>query len=416
MRAVIYARYSSDVQRAASIADQVEICRRYAERQGWQLARVYEDRALSRASAARPGFQALLADAERGLFHVVVVEALDRVGRRLADIAALHDRLEFRRIELHAVNMGAVGAMHVGLLGTMAQLYLSDLKDKTRRGQLGRVLQGRAAGGRAYGYQTVEGDTGRRRIDELEARVVERIFKLFADGVSPRAIARHLNAEGVPGPDGRPWQDTTIRGQAERGTGILNNELYAGQLVWNRCSYVKDPRSGRRLARPNPAEVWERQPVPELRLVDDALWQAVKRRQQVLAFAVGRNDAGQALNRAHRRRFLLSGLLLCGRCGGGYTIMGKDRYGCAAHRSKGTCGNDRTIGRQAIEGRVLDGLKHLLLAPDLFEEFARSYQEECSRLARDAVAGRAALEGRLVPVERKIGSIIRAVEDSTSLR
>ena len=77
--------------------------------------------------------------------------------------------------------------MHVGLLGTMAQLYLSDLKDKTRRGQLGRVLQGRSAGGRAYGYRAVEGETGSRRMDEGEAAVVRRICKLFADGVSPRA-------------------------------------------------------------------------------------------------------------------------------------------------------------------------------------------------------------------------------------
>ena len=297
MRAVIYARYSSDAQSAASIEDQVEVCRRYAERQGWQLARVYEDRAISGASAARPGYQALLADAERGLFDVIVVEALDRLGRKLADVAALHDRLEFRRIALHAVNMGVVTTMHVGLLGTMAQLYLSDLKDKTRRGQLGRVLQGRAAGGRAYGYRTVEGETGRAG-STRPRRGGRRIFELFAAGVSPRAIARQLNAEGVPGPDGRPWQDTTIRGQAERGTGILNNELYAGQLVWNRCSYVKDPRSGRRLARPNPPEQWERIAVPELRIVDDALWQAVKRRQAGLAFAVG---AGRRRERAQPR-------------------------------------------------------------------------------------------------------------------
>lgn len=55
-----------------------------------------------------------------------------------------------------------------------------------------------------------------------------------------RAIARRLNEEHVPGPESRPWQDTTIRGQKERGTGIPNNELYISQLVWNRCSYVKD--------------------------------------------------------------------------------------------------------------------------------------------------------------------------------
>ena len=373
--------------------------------------RSYEDRAISGASTASPAFQAILADAERGRYDVIVVEAIDRSGRKLADVAALHDRLEFRRIQLHAVNMGVVSAMHVGLLGTMAQLYLSDLKDKTRRGQLGRVLQGRAAGGRAYGYRAVEGEAGLRRIDEAEAEVVRRIFKLFADGVSPRAIARRLNSEGVAGPDGRPWQDTTIRGQAERGTGILNNELYVGQLVWNRCSYIKDPRTGRRLSRPNPPEQWERIQVAELWIVDEALWQAVKHRQGALSFTVARDEGGKALNRAHRRRFLLSGLLVCGMCGGGYTIMGKDRYGCAAHRSKGNCGNDRTIGRQAIEGRVLTGLKHHLLAPELFEAFARSYQEECAVLARSAVAERTGLQGRLAQVERKIMAMIRAIED-----
>ena len=126
---------------------------------------------------------------------------------------------------------------------------------------------------------------------------------------------------------------------------------------------------------------------------------------------MARDEGGHALNRAHRRRFLLSGLLVCGMCGGGYTIMGKDRYGCAAHRSKGTCGNDRTIGRQAIEGRVLDGLKHQLLAPELFEAFARSYQEECAVLARSVMADRAGLEGRLAAVERKIAAMIRAIED-----
>ena len=226
MLAIVYARFSSERQSERSIEDQLEVCRRYVEGQGWKLVRSLRgpgDLGGERGAAGLPG-------AARGrrarLFDVVVVEAIDRLGRKLADVAALHDRLEFRRIQLHAVNMGLVSTLHVGLLGTMAQLYLSDLKDKTRRGQLGRVLQGRAAGGRAYGYRAVEGETGLRRVDEAEAAVVRRIFRLFADGRSPRGIARALNAEGVPGPDGRPWQDTTIRGQAERGTGILNNELY----------------------------------------------------------------------------------------------------------------------------------------------------------------------------------------------
>ena len=154
MRAVIYARYSSDNQREASIEDQMEICRRYIDRQGWKLVRTYQDRALSGASDQRPAYQQMLADAETNQFDVVVTEALDRLGRRLSDVARLHDHLEFRGVMLHAVNIGQVTTMHVGLLGTMAQLYLSDLKEKTRRGQLGRALAGKIPGGRAYGYQT----------------------------------------------------------------------------------------------------------------------------------------------------------------------------------------------------------------------------------------------------------------------
>lgn len=78
MRAVIYARYSSDNQREASIDDQLEICRRYIHRQGWKLVHSYQDRALSGASDQRPVYQQLLADVEAGQFDFVVSESLDR--------------------------------------------------------------------------------------------------------------------------------------------------------------------------------------------------------------------------------------------------------------------------------------------------------------------------------------------------
>jgi len=327
MRAAIYARFSSENQSASSIADQIEVCSRYISKNSWTAVTTYSDAAMSGASRFRPGYQQLLADLDRGLFDVVVVEALDRLGRKLADIADLYDRCTFVGIILVAVNVGEITAMHIGMLGTMAQLYLSDLKQKTWRGQLGRALQGKVPGGKAYGYDLVTAATGERQINPVEAEIVSRIFAEFANGQSPRAIAKRLNAEGIPGPGGRPWGDTTIRGQAERGTGVLNNAFYVGLLEWNRCSYVKDPRTGKRVARPNPREKWEIKEVPQLRIVDDELWQRVKARQEMLRFAIGRDSGGNALNRAHRRHFLLSGLLVCGSCGGGYTIVGRDRYG-----------------------------------------------------------------------------------------
>ena len=414
MRAVIYARYSSDLQREASIEDQVEVCRRYIERQGWTLIRVFEDRALSGGSAMRPDYQKLLIAAGEGRFDVVVCEALDRLGRRLADVAALHDQLSFQNIRLHAASTGEITPMHVGMMGTMAQMYLADLREKTKRGQLGRALKGKIPGGKAFGYDVMPGTAegaGERRVNDQEAVTVRRIFEAYADGESPRAIAKRLNADGVPGPEGRPWRDTTIRGQADRGTGILNNALYVGRLEWNRCSYVKNPETGKRVARPNPREAWEIVPVPELRIVSDQLWQRVKARQEQLRFEIARTEQGQALNRAHRRKFLLSGLLKCGACGGGYTIVGLDRYGCATQRNMGTCANTATIRRHEIETRVLDGLRHRLLAPDLVKEFMDEFQAEMNRIVKQANADARALRRQLTKVENKIAAMLKAIED-----
>jgi site-specific DNA recombinase len=208
LRAAIYARYSSDNQREASIEDQIRVCRRYAEVQGWEIVKAYPDYALSGASRFRPAFEQMQVDAEARRFDVIVVEALDRLSRKLADVAELHDRLTFLGIKLHAVATGEITPMHAAVLGMMAQAYLKDLGEKTKRGQLGRALKGKIPGGKAYGYDVLPAGAegaGERRINAAEAAVVVRIFELFVAGISPRAIAKQLNAEHVPGPDGRPW-------------------------------------------------------------------------------------------------------------------------------------------------------------------------------------------------------------------
>jgi len=231
----------------------------------------------------------------------------------------------------------------------MGALYLKDLADKTRRGLRGRVEAGKSGGGNSYGYDVVRGLgadglplTGERRINAREAAIVRRIFEEYAAGVSPRAIAKRLNAEGVLGPSGKAWGPSTIHGNRQRGTGILNNELYIGKLVWNRLRYVKDPETGRRVSRLNPESGWIVQNVAGLGIVDQSLWDRVKTRQGALT--AGRSP-GKAPGYWDRRRprYLFTGLMRCAVCGGGIVHFNKIYIGCANARNKGTCDNKGTM-------------------------------------------------------------------------
>lgn len=422
IRAALYARYSSDQQNAASIADQHSLCRERAESDGWQVVGTYEDVAISGASTIlRPGIQALLADAQGGKFDIVLAEALDRVSRDQADVATLYKHLQFARVPLVTLAEGEISELHVGLKGTMNALFLKDLAKKTHRGQRGRVEKGFSAGAVGYGYRMIrrldsEGELvrGEREIDEAQALVVNRVFREFAAGKSPRAIARDLNAEGIPGPTGKPWRDTSIRGDVRRGTGILNNELYVGVRVWNHRHAVKDPTTGKTITRLNPESEWVRSEVPHLRIVSDELWQAAKRKQEELAARyAGVKQAAQsrALHNTRRPAYLLSGLLECGVCGGSYAIVVGDRYGCVGRHRKGSCTNSRTIRRAELERRALAGIADKLVSADKIEAAVAAYAAHINRENRERRVQADADTHALAKIERGIAGIIAAIED-----
>jgi site-specific DNA recombinase len=136
----------------------------------------------------------------------------------------------------------------------------------------------------------------------------------------------------------------------------------------------------------------------------------VKMRQAQVLRAYSDPHTTMPLNDQRRPRFLLSGLLICRCCGGGYTIRAKDRYGCANHFNRGTCQNGRTINRFALESRVLTGLKQRLLTPDLVAEFVKEFQVEWNRLQAERQAEHDHRARRLADVERRISAIIDAIE------
>ena len=241
MRAVIYARYSSDLQSEASIDDQVRLCEERAERDSMTVADVFTDYAISGGAIRnRPGMLSLMDAAKQGDFDMVIAEALDRISRDQEDIAAIYKRLSHADVRIVTLSEGEINELHIGLKGTMNALFLKDLAAKTRRGQRGRVEAGKIPGGNSYGYKIVRRildngsvSTGEREIDPVQAAIIRRIFQEYADGLAPRRIAGRLNTENIAGPRGGSWNASTINGSRQRRNGILNNELYLGRITYN---------------------------------------------------------------------------------------------------------------------------------------------------------------------------------------
>jgi DNA invertase Pin-like site-specific DNA recombinase len=425
MRVALYARYSSDTQSAASIEDQLRLCRQRAEREGWTVAEVFTDAALSGATTLRPGYQALLARLRQGGIDIVLTESLDRISRDQEHIARFYKLASFAGVRIVTLAEGEISELHIGLKGTMGALYLKDLADKTRRGEAGRILQGRHITTPAYGYRIVvkhrpdgERERGLREIDAAEAAVVRGIFRDYAAGASPRAIARALNAQGIPGPSGGLWYAASIRGRPTRQDGILRNCLYIGRLAWNRRRTLIDPHNGSRIRRLNPATDLIEVEVPELRIIDQTLWEAVQRRLAREAVAQprsssSRNDGSPTepgfWNR-RRPRHLLTGKVVCGGCRGPYAASGKDYLACQA-AVHGACSNRRSIRRHRLESRVLAALRRDLMDPDAVASFIEAFNEEWRRLEREAGTQADAARRDLAAAERKLANLVDAIAD-----
>ncbi len=411
----IYARYSSDLQSQASIEDQIRLCSEKATAQSWNIYNCYTDAGISGASLMRPGIQMLMQDAINGAFDVLICEALDRLSRDQEDIAGLYKRMEFAGVKIVTLSEGEVNTMHIGLKGTMNAMFLQDLADKTRRGLRGRIEKGKSGGGVSYGYKVVkkfdangEAIKGDREINKEQAEIIHRIFNEYAHhNKSPKAIAMQFNKENIPSPSGGQWSQSAINGNRKRGAGILNNVLYIGQLVWNRQRFIKDPSTGRRVTRLNNENEWVKQDVPELRIIPQELWDCAKARQKILDHKTG------SLGRKKRPQYLLSGLLECGCCGGGFSKINDTRYGCSTARNKGesVCNNKKTIKRETLENAVLSALQTHLMRDDLLQVFCEEYTRHMNALqhAQDATLRRYKQEQDKLIKERN--SVIQAIKD-----
>lgn len=387
MRAILYARFSTDMQDEQSIVDQFRVCRAHAESRDWKVAAEFSDEGISGAALGnRPGAQKALATVQQG--DVLLVMDLTRLCRS-QDLAPLASRLKYRGVRLIGVQDGfdseaETAGMQAGLSGIMSEEFRKMVARRTYSALQMRALDGRATGGKAY--------------DNKE--VVQEIFGRFAAGETMKAIASDLNSRGIPSP-GASWKPRcNSRGKWLVSTlhAILHNEKYIGREVWNKSQWVKDPDSGRRVRRERPQSEWV---VRECEaMIDMGTWNLVHKRLASRDRRPGRGGG--------RNNYLLSGLLDCGVCGSKLIIAGggQRRYLCNANKAGGehACSNSTSFPRLTAEAIILGPIIEKMLSPEAIAQGIKLMREERTSIER---------QGKRIadPAERELAELERLVRE-----
>lgn len=412
MTAAIYTRYSTDRQRETSLADQARVCQARADALGLSIFSTYSDDGISGSTpvARRPEGARLVADALAGRFAVLLVEGLDRLSRDMVEQERMVRRLEHRGIRIIGVadgydSEGSGRKIHRTMRGLINEIYLDDLRHKTHRGLSGQLQRGGHAGGVPFGYRSVAvGDIHVLEVEPAQAATVREIYQRYGDGWSCQRIAADLNARGIKTGRGGTWSVSALYGSPAKGSGVLNNELYIGRLVWNRSQWVKDPDTGKRTRLDRPREEWIIEDHPELRILDQSLWDAVRARFGRPARESGGSGKGK------RPTTLFGGLLRCGKCGGAIIATSGRHYGCAQRKDRGPAVCSGVLARRvAIDSRLLGDIRAELASGEQLASIQTKIRDrlaETRAQADDLVRTKA---GELATIEQQIANLVDAI-------
>lgn len=378
MKAVIYARYSSDNQTEASIEGQLRECMEFADRTGIDVIGNYIDRALSAKTDNRPEFQRMIKDSYKRSFDCIIVWKLDRFARNRYDSAHYKTLLKKNGVKVvsakETIASGSEGILLESVLEGMAEYYSAELSEKVVRGMTENVLKGKNNGGQVtFGYE----------IDEdmyfhpnpTTAPIVEEIFTQYADGKTIKQIVDYLNAKNI----------LTIRGGkmtiniVQR---MLSNRRYIGEYKF------------RDTVIPNG--------IPAL--VSEELFARVQER-------LAKNKKAPARHKAEDD-YILTLKLFCGKCGAhmfGESGTGTSRtyryYKCARAK-KGKLCDKKAVRKEWMEEiaikKALDILENEELVSLLVDRLYILQGEENPRLPR--------LNEQLADIEKRIGNMLSAIE------
>ncbi|MGI6030271.1 MAG: recombinase family protein [Eubacteriales bacterium] len=360
MRAVLYLRLSrEDGQEgpSQSIENQRMVLRQWAAQRGWTVTEEFVDDGWSGLNFQRPGFQQLLEAVEAGRVKTVLVKDLSRLGRDYIQTGYYLERFfPERGVRLIAVGDGIDTGEGQGLelapfRSVLNDLYARDISGKVRAVLAAKRQRGEFVGAQPpYGYR--RGENGKLVPQPRTAAVVRAIYARWLAGESLSAIAVALGEAGVlsPGEEkGRPggWSSQMVRR-------ILTHPVYRGDLVQGRSCRVSYK-------------------VPKRKKVPPQQWQVVQGTHEPLVTEEQFTRAAQLLAQGSgsgisKKEHALSGLVVCGSCGGRMTFKhsgGHCYLVCSRWNHHPKDCKAHSIREDQLEEAVLRELRELLRAVDV---------------------------------------------------
>ena len=336
MKAVIYARYSSDNQREESIEGQIRECTAFAEKNDLTILKHYIDRAYSARTDHRPAFQEMIKDSDKHLFDMVIVWKLDRFSRDRYDSARYKVLLKKNNVRVvsatEVISSGADGILLESVLEGFAEYYSADLAEKVTRGMTENALKCKFNGGSMpIGY--VIDEEQHFQIDPLTAPFVLEAFKRYIEGATMKELIDFFNEKGIKNKSGGDINYNSIQR-------MLNNRRYIGEYAF-RDIVVPDG-------------------IPAI--VPKELFDRVQAK-------LAKNKKSPARHKAEED-YLLTTKLFCGCCGA-YMCgeSGKGRsgevhryYKCVSIKKRRTICNKKSVRKDWIEDIVVNATMKMLMS------------------------------------------------------
>jgi site-specific DNA recombinase len=403
LRAVAYARFSSDNQREESIDAQLRAIKKYCSEHEIVLLATYADRGISGTSDNRPEFQRMIADSDKGTFEMVIVHKLDRFARNRYDAAIYKNHLKKRGIRLFSVLENLQDTPESVILESviegMNEYYSLNLSREVRKGLLENALACKATGGPPLLGYSVNKETNRYVVNEYEAEAVRMIFTMYVDGHSYSEIIAELNNRGYRTRRGDVFGKNSLYA-------ILKNERYTGVYI-----YVPDSTK-------NPTGKYARHGQYD----ENAVIRIPGGMPAIISEELFLKAQEKLAERQHKsakfsakQEYLLSGKVICGVCESPYA--GNSRkprpdhplyvsYKCTRRNQKvKTCKNPE-ISRDKLEEMVLEYLSASLFDPRVIPALLAKYNQHIREQSGSAAERVSALKSELQSVERKIRNTV----------